>query len=120
MKLDALRMFGYNQHDLINTHKFNEKIIERKFKYLSKVHHPDSGGTAQSFAELNLYHGILIALCQPDANETTNDVTNAKKTHLAITYPKKPTEQIQAQKRSITDYADYASKCAKNCIGWLW
>ena len=64
-------MFDIKRSWLNDRKKFNKKVVDKKYRQLAKVYHPDRGGTQMKFRELCANYGILLAIID---NEKKEDV----------------------------------------------
>eukprot|EP01084_Bolivina_argentea_P056237 102962_1 len=63
LKLTALSVFNVFEEDIKNQDIFNKKSIEKKYKKLTKLYHPDTKyGSKQKFQTLEVYHRIVLSL----------------------------------------------------------
>ena len=66
----ALNMFGIEKKSLNDPKIFNHRNINRKYKYLAKIYHPDRvDGNEGKFRELCANYGILLAMLDSDQKE---------------------------------------------------
>eukprot|EP01084_Bolivina_argentea_P181112 312838_1 len=80
----ALNLFGIlNFEDMKNHQIFNQKRLEKKYKELAKIYHPDkNGGSPEShakFAEIGVSLGILLSLLEKnDKRKVVKRLTEVK------------------------------------------
>jgi len=75
---EALLWFHFIDDNVINdATQFNEKILKRKYKSFLLECHPDRpNGSHNKFLKLNLYYGILKALCTDVSKRARTAVLN--------------------------------------------
>eukprot|EP00483_Globobulimina_turgida_P009041 UN09059 len=68
LKFMALRSFGFFEEDLENENVFNQRVIEKRYKKLAKIYHPDrASGDESKFQELEFYHRIVLSMLNDDS-----------------------------------------------------
>ena len=72
----ALSHFLISEKDLGDEIKFNQELLNRRFRKLSKICHPDRpGGDGETFIQVEMNHGILQALLN-HKNESSITLTH--------------------------------------------
>lgn len=75
----ALSQFLISEKDLGDEIKFNQELLNRRFRKLSKICHPDRpGGDGETFIQVEMNHGILQALLNNNhhKNESITTLTH--------------------------------------------
>ena len=85
---DALLLFGYANVDVIDNEEiFNKKKLEKKYRELAKMYHPDTKtGSHALFHTLNASLGCLLSLLQEDGKVKKSAVKNVKEIQKGISW----------------------------------
>jgi len=68
LKLAAIGAFHFFEADLENKEVFNKAAIEKRYKKLAKIYHPDRKyGDRGKFEKLEVYHRVVLALLNDDS-----------------------------------------------------